>query len=535
MTNKTAIIYARVSTSRQAEEELSVPAQIEHGHRKAAEEGARVLRVFTDEGASAFYNNRPAFDDALLFCELHRVDLFICWSPSRFSRNRVDAGLYKRRLADCGTDIRYVSMRIDPSTTEGFVLDAMMELFSEMQSRETRADTLRSMIRNAQSGYWGGGRPPFGYRAEPAPDNPKRKRLAPEPDEAPLAVRIFELADQGLGGRAIASWLNSHGYTNRGSKWSKTVVGYLLRNQVMIGRVVFGRTDRRTGRQRPRADWIVVDSHAPIIPIDLWGRVQERLTEAAPGAADTPSNSTWRLSGLLRCGQCGAPMHIEQATGRSRVYPYYLCSAAKADRAHQVERVRADRLEPWLVEQIAERLFSREFLADTARELERSRGSWEQERRRQRDALARHVREVERRNQKIYELLELFGKDAPNLADVTRRLRANNEELARLEQQLAEIEDATPPEPALDSRIEELRDLALEVLLESDDGPGVRAFLGEFIDSIDLSADVVRIHYRPDVIASGSAAVHSVTMWLPGAGALRTIEIAPPAWWPLAA
>lgn len=58
--SKTAVIYARVSDKKQAENEVSVPAQIAAAERRAAELDASVLRVFTDQGRSAYKeDNRP--------------------------------------------------------------------------------------------------------------------------------------------------------------------------------------------------------------------------------------------------------------------------------------------------------------------------------------------------------------------------------------------------------------------------------------------------------------------------------------------
>ena len=47
-----AVIYARVSSARQAEDGLPVQSQVEQCQEKAHALGARVLRVFRDEGLS---------------------------------------------------------------------------------------------------------------------------------------------------------------------------------------------------------------------------------------------------------------------------------------------------------------------------------------------------------------------------------------------------------------------------------------------------------------------------------------------------
>lgn len=49
---KRAIIYARVSTKRQADDGLPVESQIDHCRGKADALGATVVKVFTDGGIS---------------------------------------------------------------------------------------------------------------------------------------------------------------------------------------------------------------------------------------------------------------------------------------------------------------------------------------------------------------------------------------------------------------------------------------------------------------------------------------------------
>ena len=84
--DKAAIIYARVSTLAQAEEELPIESQLEVCRRKAAELDAVVLREFVDAGISGRTDQRRAFQDALAFCRMNRVDYFVVWNTARFAR-----------------------------------------------------------------------------------------------------------------------------------------------------------------------------------------------------------------------------------------------------------------------------------------------------------------------------------------------------------------------------------------------------------------------------------------------------------------
>ena len=98
-----------MSSARQAADGLPVQSQIEQCRAKAAAVGAVVVREFRDEGISGRTTKRPAFLEAVDFCEEERIEYFICWSTSRFARNRIDAALYKRTLERFGTRLVYAS------------------------------------------------------------------------------------------------------------------------------------------------------------------------------------------------------------------------------------------------------------------------------------------------------------------------------------------------------------------------------------------------------------------------------------------
>lgn len=61
MRKTNAIVYARVSTTRQAENDLSIPDQLAHADRYANDKGLEVIGNYVDAGASARDDNRPEF------------------------------------------------------------------------------------------------------------------------------------------------------------------------------------------------------------------------------------------------------------------------------------------------------------------------------------------------------------------------------------------------------------------------------------------------------------------------------------------
>ncbi len=103
--DKTAVIYARVSTVRQADEELPIASQIEQCKAKAESLGARVDRVFVDEGKSGRTDERQAFQDAINYCELAFPTYLVTWSTSRFSRNKL---VSDHNIDELAQSLRYI-------------------------------------------------------------------------------------------------------------------------------------------------------------------------------------------------------------------------------------------------------------------------------------------------------------------------------------------------------------------------------------------------------------------------------------------
>ena len=64
---KRAIIYARVSTQRQADDGVSMESQIEQCRVKAHALGTEVVEVFRDDGVSGRSDKRPGFQAALAY------------------------------------------------------------------------------------------------------------------------------------------------------------------------------------------------------------------------------------------------------------------------------------------------------------------------------------------------------------------------------------------------------------------------------------------------------------------------------------
>ncbi len=513
-----------MSTVGQADDELPVESQLEACRRKAADMGLDVLREFVDAGLSGRTDERPAFRDALAFCKVNKVDHFICWSTSRFARNHLDAGWHKRQLSRGGTSMTYVSMNLDSSTKEGWMLESVLGVIDEFYSRQVSDDTRRSMMKNARDGYFNGGAVPFGYRAV---REGKRSRLQIVDEEAAIVRGIFDDAAAGAGAKQISMRLNERGITRRGAVWSKNTVSNLLRNWAMCGYVVFNRRAHHEREQNDVSQWIKVRGYPEIISEEQFMNVQTLLDGRAPAPGRGSPRSTHVFTGMLKCGHCGSAMMVETATGRSSRYSYYNCGAAIRGTGCRSRRIRVDEFDPWMADYIITRVMSVDNLRAIALEIDRAAGRWEKERLAQRSAVLTQLRDVESRRRRLYSLMETSNPDALNLADLKPRLMELNDQARKLETSITDLDLADPPAAVDPVAMEQLQQFVRDVVVTSPQPKKVREFFAGFVEEIVVFGAELAINYRKDriVTANRTDTVHSGERWLPDLGFLRTARV----------
>ena len=521
--DKTAVIYARVSSVRQAEDGLPIESQIEQGKAKAAALGARVLSVFKDEGISGRTSKRPAFQDAIQLCADRRVDYFIVWSTSRFARNKLDAASFKKILKSYNTRVVYVSVEIDNRTDEGWFSESIFEIVDEHYSRQIAKDTKRSMMKNARDGFFNGGRVPIGYSAV---SSGNRKRLEIAPTEARIVRDIFDWCAAGAGSKEIAMRLNDQGIFRRGAKWSKGSVSLVLKNPCYTGTLVFNRSSHPERLARPEKEWVKVKSHEAIISDEDFARVQLIIGARAPVHHGGSSRSNFAFTGMMVCGSCGSSMQIETATGRSQTYSYYNCRSALKGTGCANHRIPAFDFDNWMLDEIMTEVFTPSQIAEVISDVRELTSEWERARVERIDALVAETQNIDRRLHNLFDILENHGSATPNLGDLTIRLRALKDRKKIIETEILEIESQEAPQISIsDAEVLDAVEFLRDVIKDAD-RKKVRLFLAGFVENLTVSDSFVAVTYCKDKLirtAEGRreaiSAVHSTRVrWLPDLG-----------------
>ena len=219
-----AAIYARVSTARQAERDLSLPDQIAQCRAYCERHGWDVVEVFCEPGASALDDDRAVFQEMIY--KATRPDrpftFIVVHSLSRFSRDSLHSELYVRKLRKAGVELVSIT-QIVSSDPSGEMFRKLLNVFDEHQSRENAKHVHRAMCENARQGFWNGSYPPFGYKTQTAERRgaKDKKVLVIDEEEACVVREIFALAagreGRPFGVKAIACRLTERGITRRES------------------------------------------------------------------------------------------------------------------------------------------------------------------------------------------------------------------------------------------------------------------------------------------------------------------------------
>jgi site-specific DNA recombinase len=286
--------------------------------------------------------------------------------------------------------------------------------------------------------------------------------------------RIFTMYAEGAGLAAIASALNADGipapYDGPGREkpagrgWSTNTLHSMLRNERYIGKTVWNKrtwfrpqhAKSRRSRLRPRKEWRErpIDPALAIVAEDLWARVQGRVAARAlapRGARDR--KFVHLLSGLLRCGSCGASMSVVSRRKKGAVsYANFGCSANHSKGEHICSNnltVSERKVNEAVLDAVRKLLESPKFgdrfveVYEKRQKEKKARGGVD------REAVQREVRALEARVEKVTEAIATVGHSDTLLA----KLRAEETKLAEARAKLASLaaDQAEPeerPDPA---------------------------------------------------------------------------------------
>ena len=327
----TAVIYARYSSDNQREE--SIEGQIRECTAYAEKNDITIVKHYIDRAISAKTDNRPQFQQMIKDSDKKLFDIVLVWKLDRFARNRYDSARYKTQLKKNGVKLMSATEIISEGP-EGIILESVLEGYAEYYSADLAEKVVRGQTENILKGRCNGGRGTFGYTLD------SERKFHIDPLTSPFVLESFKKYNEGSTMKEIRDWLNENGIKNPvGGAFTYNSVEHMLKNRRYIGELKF-------------RDVVVPDAIPPIIPLELFEDVQEKIAKNKKAPARRKAEDDYLLTTKLHCGCCGALMFGESGTSRTgEVHRYYKCATAKKHKGCKKKTVRKQWLENLVVNQ----------------------------------------------------------------------------------------------------------------------------------------------------------------------------------------
>lgn len=282
------------------------------------------------ESRSAFKPGRPIFNEMLRMIDDGKADGLVFYSPSRASRNEIDAAAMTWRLREGGLkDIQFCTYSFE-NTSEGILMLQLLLSQSQYESAKQGKDVKRGMVQKAIAGE----RPgivPTGYMKQPVMVDGRAIRVKDklltetvfDDERINLVKKMWKmLLSEKYTPRQIRVIANEHWhYTLRptaktgGKPIALSSIYRIFSNPFYAGFIVH------------EGEWHK-GKHLPIITLDEFDRAQAILGKRGKPRNGVNPNA---YTGLIRCGECGCSIACKtnrkfvKRDGKTVTYVHYFC------------------------------------------------------------------------------------------------------------------------------------------------------------------------------------------------------------------
>lgn len=360
------------------------------------QEDMELFDCYADDNYSGSNFERPEFKRMISDIEAGRVNCVIVKDLSRFGRDYIETGRYLDQVFPA-LGVRFIALtdRYDSFSAdagERNIVLPVKNFINDSYCRDISTKVKSQLAVKRRKGECLAAFAVYGYRKS-AED---RNTLLVDDYAAEIVRRIFAWKIEGMAVSAIAEKLNDlhilspkeykkslglnyrGGFTRgSGSKWSSPSIRRILTNEVYLGHLVQGRTERvnikvKKRVEKPEEEWIrVEDAHEPIISADDFAIVQNLLK--ADGRVSPKRKEISPFMGLLFCGDCREQMvrRVNCYKGTEKVY--YICSTKNRGEGcsrHSIEETVLKELAGTAIRRYANDFLEQEKLFAQAKERE---------------------------------------------------------------------------------------------------------------------------------------------------------------------
>ena len=313
--------------------------------RLARDRGYTIAKTYREVVSGESISARPEIQKLLQEVNAGLYEGVLVVDVERLARgNGADQAYISQVFQFSGTKIITPMKVYDPSNE----FDEEYFEFGLFMSRREYKTINRRLVRGRESsaaeGKYIGSVAPYGYDRVKLPDQ-KGFTLKPNPEEAKIIRKIFEMYTQRDGTKIIANYLNDHSIpTRHGEFWTYSTVAGILSNPVYLGKIKRGfckqyRSIDENGVIRKRirhmssmADYQIYDGmHPALIDEDIFQAAQEIKAEKSAGGPRVRTSETVQnaFCGLIFCAECGKRIARTVSTVERGSKPRFRCVNAR--------------------------------------------------------------------------------------------------------------------------------------------------------------------------------------------------------------
>ena len=303
---KTAVVYARYSSDNQTEQ--SIEGQLHVCEDYAKRNDILILGTYIDRAMTGTNDKRPAFQSMIADSSKRDWDYVIVYKFDRFSRDKYQTAVYKKRLSDNGVKLLSAMENI-PDSPEGIILEGLLEAINQYYSAELSQKVKRGMRETRSKGHWQGGTLRYGYKLN-------GKKIAVDEEQAEVVRYIFGEYAKGTLIVDIAKKLQANGIRFNGKVFEAKYIYGILGNEKYSGVYKLGNE-------------IIDNLYPQIVDKELIDKVREKLAKNKIGKNSVKADFLLRKK--LRCGYCGQSINGESGRSReNKINYYYKCNGRKS-------------------------------------------------------------------------------------------------------------------------------------------------------------------------------------------------------------
>lgn len=326
-------IYVRVSTEEQATKGYSIEEQIDLCKKKA---GTNDVLEYVDDGYTGEIINRPYLTRLRNDVEKGLVDKIVCYDPDRLSRNLLIQLMLDNEFKKHNVELVFVNGEYGNSA-EGKMFFSMRGAISEFEKAKIKERTSSGRLRKAKKGLVVKNGNLYGYTYDK-----KNNTYVINEKEAKIVRMIFDYytnpTSKFRGINGIALHLTEIGIpTKKGAKvWHRQVVRQILMNSAYAGIYIQNRYDTvgnyvkkqagekvDYGRVKPEDEWVIAKI-PPIVTMEQYEYAQMLIDQGRRRHTNVGFHN-YLLSGLVRCGRCGATMNGKKRKSHGKDFYVYEC------------------------------------------------------------------------------------------------------------------------------------------------------------------------------------------------------------------